>query len=73
MSKGFVGEYDDMRLNEVPPGINALLRFLKQDSNGVTINQERMYIHPNTGSEVYVMSNGLSYSLSEQKQWYVVD
>lgn len=73
MSKGFVSEYDDQWLHEIMPTMNALLRFLKQESNGVTIYEKHGYIHPATGKQVYEMSNGLSYSINDQNQWYIVE
>ena len=73
MSKGFVSEYDDQWLHEIMPTMNALLRFLKKESNGITIYEKRNYIHDKTGKPVYEMSNGLSYSVNEQNQWYIVE
>jgi hypothetical protein len=73
MSKGFVSEYDDQWLHEIMPTMNALLRLLKQENNGITIYEKRNYLHPKTGKPVYEMSNGLSYSVNDKNQWYVVE
>ncbi|MBS1612990.1 MAG: hypothetical protein JST49_09235 [Bacteroidetes bacterium] len=73
MSKGFVSEYDDQWLHEIMPTMNALLRFLKLENNGITIYEKRNYIHDKTGKPVYEMSNGLSYSVNDKNQWYVVE
>jgi len=73
MSKGFVSEYDDQWLHEIMPTMNALLRFLKQENNGITIYEKRNYLHTKTGKPVYEMSNGLSYSVNDKNQWYVVE
>ena len=73
MSRGFVKEYDDQWLNEIPPTMSALIRFLTQESNGIRIHEKRNYPDPADGREVHEMSNGLSYSLDEEGKWYIRD
>lgn len=73
MSKGFVSEYDDQWLHEIMPTMNALVNFLTREHNGIRIYEKRMFIHPETGKEVYEMSDGLNYSVNEKNQWYVVE
>ena len=73
MSRGFVKEYEDQWLHEIPPSMSALVRFLTIESNGVPIHEKRNYPHPTNGREVHEMSNGLSYSLGDDGKWYILD
>jgi len=73
MSRGFVKEYDDMRLNEVPPSLNGLIRYLTYESNGFTVYEKKSYKHPETGREMHEMSNGLTYALNDDREWYIVE
>jgi hypothetical protein len=73
MSRGFVKEYEDQWLNEIPSTMSALTRFLTQESNGIPIHEKRNYPDPVTGKEVHEMSNGLSYYLDDEGKWAIQD
>jgi hypothetical protein len=73
MSRGFVKEYEDQWLHEIPPTMSALVRFLTIESNGIPIHEKRVFTNSNDGREVHEMSNGLSYYLDDQGKWAILD
>ena len=73
MSQAFVKEGDEQWLHEIQPTVNALILHLTRENNGVRVYEQRQYIHPKTGKEVYVMSNGMSYSKDMDGRWEIVD
>jgi hypothetical protein len=73
MSQAFVKEGDEQWLHEIQPTLNALILHLSRENNGIRVYEQRRYIHPKTGKEVYVMSNGLSYSKDNEGRWEIVD
>jgi hypothetical protein len=73
MSQAFVKEGDEQWLHEIQPTLNALILHLSRENNGIRVYEQRQYIHPKTGKEVYVMSNGLSYSKDNEGRWEIVD
>jgi hypothetical protein len=73
MSQAFVREGDEQWLREIAPTVNALILHLTRENNGVRVYEQRQYIHPKTGKEVYVMSNGMSYSKDMDGRWEIVD
>lgn len=60
MSQAFIRETDDQWLNDVAPTIQALIRFLTLENNGIRVYEKKVYTLPD-GVEIYEMSNGLSY------------
>ena len=72
MSRGFVKEYEDQWLHEIAPTLNTLLKFLTNENNGFRVYEKKVYQNAE-GKDVYEMSNGLSYSVNELNQWYVVE
>ncbi len=72
MSSAFVKESEEQWLHEVMPTINALIVYLSRENNNIRVYEKKNFVDPNTNKEVYVMSNGLSYSKDEQGQWFVV-
>jgi hypothetical protein len=72
MSSAFVKESEEQWLHEVMPTINALIVYLSRENNNIRVYEKKSYVDPKTNKEVYVMSNGLSYSKDEQGQWFVV-
>ena len=71
MSQAFIRESDDQWLDEVSPTIPALINFLTRENNGVRVYEKRRYTEE--GREIYVMSNGLSYSRDANGRWQVVE
>lgn len=73
MSKGFVKEYDDVRLNEIPPSLNALQRYLTNESGGINVYEKKSFKDEATGREFHEMSNGVTYAVNDEREWYVVE
>lgn len=71
MSQAFIRERDDQWLNEVSPTLPALINFLTRENGGIRVYEQRNFVDTN-GRQVYVMSNGLSYSKKESGEWEVV-
>lgn len=69
MSQAFIRESDDQWLDEIPPTLHALENFLTRENGGIRVYEKSTYVHE--GREVFVMSNGLSYSRDSNSKWYV--
>jgi hypothetical protein len=72
MSSAFVREGDDQWLHDVAPSVNALVVFLTRENNGIGVYEQKNFIHPDTGKEIHVMSNGLAYAKDEEGKWFTV-
>jgi len=72
MSQAFVKESEEQWLHEVLPTLPALIMYLTRENNGVRVYEQKRLIEPKNGNEVYVMSNGLSYSKDEHGKWFVM-
>ena len=73
MSRAFTKEEDGQWLHEIPPTIQALLRYLTNENNGVGVYEKRSYTDPVTGKDVHEMSNGFSYSIDDNSKWFALD
>jgi hypothetical protein len=71
MSQAFVRESDEQWLHEVQPTLNALVVYLTRENNGVRVYEQKSFVDKQ-GTEVHVMSNGLSYAKDKEGKWYVV-
>ena len=71
MSQAFVRESDEQWLHDVTPTLNALIVFLTRENNGIRVYEKKQYNDPNSGKEVYEMSNGLSYTKDNDGRWMV--
>lgn len=72
MSQAFVREGDEQWLHDIAPTLNALLVYLTRENNGIRVYQIKNFVHPKTGNDVFVMSNGLSYTKDADNKWSVV-
>lgn len=72
MSQAFVRESDEQWLHDVAPTLNALLVFLTRENNGIRVYEQKTSTEPNTGREVYHMSNGLAYTKDDDGRWMVI-
>lgn len=70
MSHAFIREGDDQSLDEISPTVHALIVFLTRENNGVRVYEKKTYVE--SGREIHVMSNGLSYTKTPQGKWQVV-
>lgn len=71
MSQAFIRESDDQWLNEIQPTLNALINFLTRENNGIRVYEQKRIIDAG-GSEIYMMSNGQSYTKNAKGEWHVV-
>ena len=69
MSQAFVKEEDDQWLHEIPGTITALVNYLTRENNGIRVYEKNKF--NKNGIEIYLMSNGLSYSKDANGKWQV--
>lgn len=70
MSRAFIKEDDDQWLEDIPPTMNALVSFLTRENNGIRVYETGAHMAED-GSEIFSMSNGLSYSRASGR-WKVI-
>lgn len=71
MSSAFVKESEEQWLHEVPPTLNALIVYLTRENNGIRVYEKSSYKSGKLNKEVHVMSNGLSYAIDDNSQWFI--
>ncbi len=71
MSQAFVKDEDAQWLHDVPPTLNALINYLTRENNNIKVFDKESYFKD--GVEIFVMSNGLSYSIGEDGKWQMLD
>jgi len=69
MSQAFVKEEDDQWLHEIPGTLTALINYLTRENNGIRVYEKNKLIKNDI--EIYVMSNGLSYSKNADGKWQI--
>jgi len=67
MSSAFVIEGDDMWLHDIPPTLTALINYLTKENSGLKISEKRQYFDEQLKTQVYVMSDGFSYIIKDNK------
>lgn len=70
MSRAFIKEGDDQWLEDIAPTLQALVSFLTRENNGIRVYETGTHKAAD-GSEVFSMSNGLSYSKASGR-WKVI-
>jgi hypothetical protein len=70
MSQAFIRESDGQSLDEIGPGMNALILFLSRDNNGIRVYEKKNYFNEREGRVVHEMSNGMTYALNNDSKWY---
>lgn len=70
MSRAFIKEGDDQWLEDIAPTQHALIRFLTRENNGIRVYEVKTHMAAD-GSELFTMSNGLTYSKSNGR-WKVI-
>ena len=71
MSQAFVRESEEQWLHDVAPTVNALITYLTRENNGIRVYEKSSFVNA-AGKQVYVMSNGLSYSKDNDGRWEVL-
>ena len=69
MSQAFVKEEDDQWLHEIPGTMTALINYLTRENNGIRVYEKSRQIK--NGIEIFLMSNGLSYSKDKDGKWEI--
>jgi hypothetical protein len=64
-------EEDDQWLHEIPGTMTALINYLTRENNGIRVYEKSKQIK--NGREVFVMSNGLSYSKDKEGKWEITE
>jgi hypothetical protein len=73
MSSAFVKESEEQWLHEISPTVPSLINYLTRQNNGIRVYEKEIHTDPKTGKLVYKMSNGLSYEVNANNQWYIAD
>lgn len=71
MSSAFVKESEEQWLHDIQPTLPALIVYLTRENNGIRVYEKKNYIHPDSGAEIFEMSNGLSYS-KKDGHWIII-
>lgn len=71
MSQAFVKEEDDQWLHEIPGTMTALINYLTRENNGIRVYEKSKQIK--NGIEIFLMSNGLSYSKDKDGKWEITE
>jgi hypothetical protein len=71
MSSAFVKESEEQWLHDIQPTLPALMVYLTRENNGIRVYEKKNYIDPDSGVEIFEMSNGLSYS-KKDGHWIIV-
>jgi hypothetical protein len=72
MSQAFVKESEEQWLHEIAPTVNALILYLTRENNGIRVYEKSNRPDPKTGKEIYLMSNGLEYTIVQEGHWSIV-
>lgn len=67
MSQAFIREGDDQSLEDISPTLQALVRFLTIENNGIPVYEKGRRVE--NGREIFEMSNGLSYTKDDNGRW----
>jgi hypothetical protein len=71
MSQAFVKEEDDQWLHEIPGTMSALINYLTRENNGIRVYEKSKQVK--NEREIFLMSNGLSYSKDKDGKWEITD
>ncbi len=72
MSSAFVREGEYQPLGDVDPNPDALRLYLRRDNGGIPVRELKTYYSKKHKRQLYEMSDGLTYALSDENRWYVV-
>jgi len=73
MSRAFTRESDDdPNLNEISPTLNALIRYLTRENNGIPVYEKRNYLD-SRGRTIHEMNNGFCYTIDDCSKWSVIE
>ncbi|HYK45373.1 MAG TPA: hypothetical protein VEV83_09405 [Parafilimonas sp.] len=72
MHQASVKDNEEKWLLEVLPTIHELIFYLTRLNDSIMVYVKKIYKDPDEGSNVYEMSNGLSYTHDGQGRWRIV-
>lgn len=72
MSQAFMREKEEQWLGDVEPNLNALMRYLTRENNGIRVTEVKSYFDKERQQEVHEMSNGSCYALDDDKRWQII-
>jgi len=72
MHQASVKDNEEKWLLEVLPTIHELIFHLTRLNDSIMVYVKKIYKDPDEGSNVYEMSNGLSYTHDGQGRWRIV-
>jgi uncharacterized surface protein with fasciclin (FAS1) repeats len=72
MSQAFMREKEEQWLGDVEPNINALMRYLTRENNGIKVTEVKSYFDEERKQQIYEMSNGFCYALDDDKRWQMI-
>lgn len=71
MSGAFVRESEEQWLHEVAPTMNALVIYLTRENNGIRVYEKSSQFSEKLNKEIHLMSNGMSYAIDDNSQWFI--
>lgn len=73
MSQAFVKESEEQWLHDVAPSLSALQIYLTRENNGIRVYEKSCQFSRKYDRDVYLMSNGLSYTKDDQGKWFIAE
>lgn len=73
MSQAFVRESEEQWLHDVSPSLSALMIYLTRENNGIRVYEKSSHFNKKHDREVYLMSNGFTYTKDDEGKWYIVE
>ena len=73
MSQAFVRESEEQWLHDVGPSLSALLIYLTRENNGIRVYEKSSQFSRKYDREVYLMSNGFTYTKDDEGKWYIAE
>ena len=73
MSRAFVRESEEQWLHDVGPSLSALRIYLTRENNGTRVYEKSNYFSRKYDRDVYLMSNGFTYTKDDEGKWFIVE
>ncbi len=73
MSQAFVKESEEQWLHDIGPSLAALLIYLTRENNGIRVYEKSNYFSKKYDRDVYLMSNGFTYTKDNEGKWFIAE
>ena len=73
MSQAFVRESEEQWLHDVAPTLPALVIYLTREYNGIRVYEKSKQFSKKYDRDLYLMSNGFSYTKDDEGKWHIVE